>query len=90
VTTLFFAAPVICGWEDFRLPNVQFLRAEMWDKILAMLGDYQILRKKNVAFRYLSNLARSVGSQRAVRDATVMTALYTYGLPKAIPYDTKV
>jgi hypothetical protein len=90
VADLFFATPVICGWEGFRLPHVKILRAEMLDKILALLGDYQILRKNNVAFRYLSDLARSVGSPRAFRDATVMTALYTYRLPKAIPYDTKV
>jgi hypothetical protein len=73
MTTLFFAAPVISGSEGFYLPHVQILLAKMWDKFLAKLSDYQILRKKSAAYSYLSDfypVTLSVESPRVVREAT--------------------
>ena len=50
----------LCGARDvwigkIPLPHVQIMFAEMWDKFLAKLSDYQILRKKNAAYSYLSD-----------------------------------
>jgi hypothetical protein len=52
MTALSCAVPMICGSEVFHWPHVQFLCAEMWDKFLAKLRDYQILRKKSAAYSY--------------------------------------
>jgi hypothetical protein len=70
---LSFAAPVMCGSGGLHLLHVQFLRAELWDKFMANLSNYQILRKKSTAFRYLSDfylVTLSVESSRVIRNAT--------------------